>query len=98
MYTTYPRAPTRPHRSQHTFTGAFRPPLYRRTFHPAPKDARSKSDDIEEATRAHVKAHQEYEETKAKYEDFKRKCEDAKRRLEEAAKRLDSAKRRGKDW
>ena len=101
MYTGFPLSTTRPHRSQgfnHIYNGSLRPPIHRRNFNPAHKEIRTPPDDIEEATRAHVKANQEYEDVKAKYEDLKRKLEDAKRRLDEAVMRLDNAKRRRKDW
>jgi hypothetical protein len=72
-------------------------PLYQGYGHRCHK-ARNRPNDIEEATRAHVKANEEYEEAKEIYKEAKEKCEETKRKLDEALKKLNEAKGRESAW
>lgn len=54
--------------------------------------------DIEEATRAHVKAVKEYDDARVKYQEYMWKYEEARRKLDEATTRLSVAKRREAGW
>lgn len=102
MYAGYPHGAHREHR--YDYSNGYghrqhrRPFIRQRGYQGHHEDSRDRPNDIEEATRAHVKANKECEDVKAKYQECKKKYEEAKRKLDEALRQLKDAKRRGSGW
>ncbi|KAK7184392.1 hypothetical protein DPSP01_013824 [Paraphaeosphaeria sporulosa] len=69
-----------------------------RNDHRRYRHSRDRPNDIEEATRAHVKASKDYDDAKAKYQEYRRKYENARKKLDEATAPLSAAKRREGAW
>ncbi|KAG9195098.1 hypothetical protein G6011_00218 [Alternaria panax] len=53
---------------------------------------------VEQATRSHVEAQNEFEKAKEKYEEAKKKYEECEKKVKEAGKMLDFAKYRAQTW